>query len=92
MKYKGFTYSQEKDYEPDNIKIFHTVVTPEGKEVSMDWSSYSTPSQSDFELWVEIGLPDRMHPALGERRVLCPLDTKDLVKIRMDILSLSTID
>jgi hypothetical protein len=88
MKYKGFTYSQEKDYEPDCIKIFHTVITPEGKQVSMDWSSYSTPSQNDFELWVDIGLPDRMHPALGDRRVFSPLNRDDLFKIKMDVMSL----
>lgn len=94
MKYKGFTYSQEIDYEPDNVKIFHMVKTPEGKTVHMDWSSYSELSQNDFELYVDIGLPNRMHPALHYegRKVFCPLDTNDLIKIKMDILSLSIID
>jgi hypothetical protein len=94
MKYKGFTYSQELDYEPDNVKIFHEVKTPEGKIIHMDWSSYSTPTQNDFELYVDLGLPDRMHPALHHegRRVFCPVNRDDLIKIRMNILSLSIID
>lgn len=94
MKYKGFTYSQELDYEPDNIKIFHEVKTPDGHTVSMDWSPYSTPSQNDFELYVDLGLPDRMHPSLDYdgRRVFAPLNRDSLFKIKTDILSLSIID
>lgn len=91
MEYKGFTYSQEKDYEPDNIKIFHSVKTPDGRVVSMDWSSYSTPTQNDFELFIDLGLPDRMHPSLGKRHVYSPLSRNDLFKIKMDTLSLLII-
>lgn len=93
MEYKGFTYSQEKDYEPDNVKIFHTVTTPEGKQIPMDWSPYSTPSKNDFELYVDLGCPDRMHPSLdySNRRVFAPLNTQDLIKIKVDIMSLLII-
>ena len=91
MNYKGFTYSQELDYEPDNVKIFHEVKTPNGKIVHMDWSSYSTPTQNDFELYVDLGLPDRMHPSLGKRQVLSPLNRNDLFTIKMDTMSLLVI-
>lgn len=91
MKYKGFTYSQELDYEPDNVKIFHSVTTPDGRVINMDWSSYSTPTQNDFELFIDLGLPDRMHPSLGKRQVYCPLNRNDLFKIKMDIMSLAII-
>lgn len=91
--YKGFTYSQEIDYEPDNMKIFHIVKTPEGRQIQMDWSSYSTPSKNDFELWVDLGLPDRNHPALyfEGKKYFCSLDRDDLIKIKMDIMSLAVI-
>lgn len=92
MEYKNFIYSQELDIEPNEVtKIFHAVKTPEGRTVYMDWSPYSTPTQNDFELWIDLGLPDRMHPSLGERRVYCSLNRSDLFKIKMDILSLAII-
>jgi hypothetical protein len=91
MKYKGYTYFQELDYEPDNIKIFHEVKTPDGRVLSMDWSSYSTPTQNDFELYIDLGLPDRMHPSLGKRQVYSPLNRDALFKIKMDIMSLLII-
>jgi hypothetical protein len=95
MEYKGFIYSQELDIEPNEVaKIFHNIRTPEGRTIYMDWSSYSTPSQNDFELYIDLGLPDRMHPSLHfeGKNVFCPIDRNDLIKIRMDILSLSIID
>jgi hypothetical protein len=92
MNYKGFTYSQELDCEPNEVtKIYHNVTTPDGRTVHLDWSPYSTPTKNDFELWVDLGLPDRMHPSLGERRVYCPLNRNDLFKIKMDIMSLLII-
>ena len=92
MNYKGFTYSQELDIEPNEVaKIFHEVKTPDGRVLSMDWSSYSTPTQNDFELWIDLGLPDRMHPSLGKRQVYCSLNRDDLFKIRADVMSLLII-
>jgi len=65
-EYKGYFYHQEKDYEDDNIKIFHVVVDPslqaraEGRsETTMDWSPYSTPTLEEFRLWVDLGMPGR---------------------------------
>jgi len=92
MEYKGFTYSQELDIEPEEcVKIFHEVKTPDGRVVHMDWSSYSTPTQNDFELYIDLGLPDRMHPSLGKRQVYAPLSRNDLFKIRADVMSLLII-
>lgn len=94
MKYKGFTYSQELDIEPEECtKIFHYVTTPDGHTHHMDWSSYSSPTQHDFELFIDLGLPDRNHPALHfqGKNFFSPLDRNDLFKIKMDILSLAVI-
>ena len=60
MQYKGFKYEPMEDVEPDNIKIFHIVVTPEGKEIHMDWSPYSVPTIEDFQVWIDLGCPDRI--------------------------------
>ena len=91
-EYKGFTYSQSLDIEPYEVtKIFHEVKTPDGRVIYMDWSSYSTPTKNDFELWIELGLPDRMHPSLGKRQVYSPLNRDDLFKIKMDIMSLAVV-
>jgi len=87
--YKGVQYLPEKDYEDDNIKIFHIVkvqmlqwdtetshrldMRTVFKEESMDWSPYSTPSIEDFKLWVDLGRPNRI--GIG------PLNRKDLETI-----------
>ena len=71
--YKGFIYQPWVDIEPDNMKIFHDVVTPEGKTVDFDWSPYSTPTAEQFALWIDLGCPDRI--GCG------PLRDEDLKKI-----------
>ena len=76
--YKGWKYDSEIiDYD-DNRKISH-FATKDGKEVSMDWSPYSTPSEEDFALWVDLGMPDRKAVnGIG------PLDIDDLIQLAKD--------
>ena len=73
--YKGWTYSShEEDYD-DVIKLSH-VATKDGKEVSMDWSPYSTPTEEEFKLWVDLGMPTRKDvDSIG------PLDKDDLLSL-----------
>lgn len=81
--YKGFRYEPFEDVEPEEcIKIFHEVVTPEGKRTYMDWSPYSTPSPADFQLWIDLGCPDRFDQALGKRQCYGTLNRKDLDVIK----------
>lgn len=89
--YRGFKMIEEVDYEEDNIKRFHFVTTPDGRKVIMDWSSYSTPTEKNFQLWVDLGMPNRDHPSLGKRQYYCPLDENDLIKIKTDTMSLLLI-
>ena len=56
---KEYKYGYEIDDEEDNSKIFHYVIDPEGKEHSMDWSPYDSPSEEDIQLWIEMGMPSR---------------------------------
>jgi len=82
--YKGVTYSPWKDYEDDNIKIFHDVEF-DGSNAnhgiselggSMDWSPYSTPSVAMFQLWVDLGFPKRVGTG--------PLNEDDLLKLKKE--------
>jgi hypothetical protein len=76
--YKGWAYDADIiDYD-DNRKISH-YATKDGKEVSMDWSPYSTPSEEDFALWVDLGMPTRKAVnGIG------PLDIDDLIQLAKD--------
>lgn len=81
--YKGYRYEPWDDVEPGEcIKIWHEVVTPDGKRISMDWSPYYTPEMSDFQLWIDLGCPNRYDQGLGERHCYGSLDRKDLEKIK----------
>ena len=58
-EYKGYKYQPEEDIEPDNIKIFHDVITPEGERISLGFSPYSVPTKESFEKWIDLGCPKR---------------------------------
>jgi len=73
--YKGWKYNQDVEEYEDNRKIFHSA-TKDGKEVSMDWSPYSTPTDEEFKLWVDLGMPTRKAvDGIG------PLDKDDLLAL-----------
>lgn len=57
-EYKGYKYVPQKDYEEDNVKIFHDVITPDGKRTHIAWSPYSHPSSEDLKLWIDMGCPE----------------------------------
>ena len=82
--YKGYTYDPFDDVDDDVIKIYHMVKTPDGSDIVMDWSSYSKPTQEEFELWIDLGMPDRMHEGLNYPGKLRwnPINGDDLLKIK----------
>lgn len=57
FEYKGFQYCPEKDFEPDNVKIFHVVKTTDGKEIQMKLSPYEELSEDNFQKWIDLGMP-----------------------------------
>jgi hypothetical protein len=73
--YKGVTYKPEFEMEDDNIKIFHychvnlqiplellngaVQIGLKSKNVTMDWSPYSTPTKDEFNVWVDLDMPTR---------------------------------
>ena len=75
MEYKGWKYSAEDEDYDDVIKISHSA-TKDGKEVSMDWSPYSRPTDDEFKLWIDLGMPTRKD--VGS---IGPLDKDDLMTL-----------
>lgn len=57
FEYKGYQYCPEKDFEPDNVKIFHTVKTSDGEEVEMKLSPYEELTEENFKKWIDLGMP-----------------------------------
>lgn len=58
--HRGFTYSNWKDYEEDNIKIFHEVHDRNNKYVcSFPYSPYGVPTPGVFCRWIDAGMPSR---------------------------------
>jgi hypothetical protein len=54
--FKGHKCKIELDYEPDNVKAFHSVITPDGRELFADISPYDT-KRDTVNLWIEAGFP-----------------------------------
>ena len=71
----GWTYEQEIEQYDDVSKIFHYAVK-DGKKVDMDWSPYTSPSDKEFKLWVDLGMPTRKAV-----KGIGPLDKDDLITI-----------
>ena len=69
----GYKYVTDIDEEEDNRKIWHTLVSPEGKSHTVDWSPYSYMSPKDVKFYIKLGMPKRVDSG--------PLDTDKLVKM-----------
>lgn len=50
--YKLFTYQPEHELDSDNIKTYHWVKYP-GGFMQINTSPYRTPSEEEFNMWVE---------------------------------------
>lgn len=62
--YKGFSYSEEIEYEEDNRKIFHNVyvIDENNKKRYLTWfplSPYHHAARQMFKNWVDMGMPTR---------------------------------
>lgn len=63
--YNGYQYNPHVDMEYDYgqislKKIFHDVTTPEGHTIHFDCSPYHKPTREEFELWIDLGCPERI--------------------------------
>ena len=73
--YKGWKYDSEVEEYDDNRKLFHYAVK-DGKQVDMDWSPYNKPTDDEFKLWIDLGMPTRKD--VGS---IGPLDKDDLMTL-----------
>jgi len=77
FEYKGYTYRYDLEVSDDNCKTYHMAYR-DGKERHFDWSPYSNPTESDFKLWVDLDMPERITNG--------PLDRADLERIQTERL------
>lgn len=59
ISYKGVNYYYEKEYEEDNVKIFHLFSTKDKSWGSFPYSPYRHVPVSTFKNWVDMGMPTR---------------------------------
>lgn len=74
-------YCPTKDYEDDNIKIFHffnSCETESYANLRLDWSPYSTPTKNDLKMWFALGCPTR--DSIGDGLGSGNLDTDRLIE------------
>ena len=57
--YKGHACEIWEDREEDNCKLFHDVLTPDGRNLCADISPYGTNDETLVEMWIDLGYPDR---------------------------------
>jgi len=58
----GYRYEpwEENEFDGDNSKIHHSVRTPDGKIVSVDWTPYEYLEPEDLKAWIDLGMPKRV--------------------------------
>jgi hypothetical protein len=64
FEYKGYRYEPWDDYEEDNIKRFHHVITPDGRTTSIGLSPYVKLDEDTFQKWIDLGMPKRSNTPL----------------------------
>jgi len=55
----GYKYDpyEETEFDGENSKIFHSIITPDGKRVDVDFTPYQEMTGRDIELWIKLGMP-----------------------------------
>ncbi len=64
IKYKGFTYLEDKEYEPELIRINHYAVDSSGNKVSLDYTQWREMTETAFKALVDLGLIGRKDPIM----------------------------
>jgi hypothetical protein len=75
---KGYKYDpyREEESDGDNVKIFHYLKLPNGKEVDVDFTPYQEMTGKDISLWIKLGMPKRQGTG--------PLDSEELEQMARD--------
>ena len=73
LEVMGHKYMPDEDREDDNVKIWHTIITPQGKTIDADFTPYSYMDKEDLKLYIKLKYPKRITAG--------PLDKEDLQKL-----------
>lgn len=73
LEVMGHKYMPDEDREDDNVKIWHTIITPQGKSIDADFTPYSYMDKEDIKLYIKLKYPKRITAG--------PLDKEDLQKL-----------
>jgi hypothetical protein len=55
--YKGYSYSEDREYEEDNVKSMHSVYFNDTYCSHVPFSPYSSVGYSTFCAWIDMGMP-----------------------------------
>ena len=66
MKMNGFVLHQDEELEDDNRKIFHDIVTPDGKRHMLHHTPYEVISGPVFRKYIDFYARNKRFPNYGE--------------------------
>lgn len=81
LSYLGFHLEQEEEREEDNIKIWHTVIMPDGKRVTLDHSPYEMITPNVFKLYVLFFKQYKHFPTRADIKSPGPIHDEDMEKL-----------
>ena len=77
MEVMGHKYMPDIEDYDDNRKIWHTIVTPQGKTVDADFTPYDYMDKEDLKLFIKLGYPKRQGAG--------PLNKEELQKMAQSV-------
>jgi hypothetical protein len=77
MEVMGHKYMPDIEDYDDNRKIWHTIVTPQGKTVDADFTPYEYMDKEDLKLFIKLGYPKRQGAG--------PLNKEELQKMAQSV-------
>lgn len=81
LSYLGFSLSQEEEREDDNIKIWHTITTPNGERAPLDHSPYEMITPEVFKLYVLFFKEHKRFPTRRNINSNGPIHNEDMEKL-----------
>lgn len=61
INYKGFTYKEEIEYEPELRRRYHYAVDSSGKKLDLDYTQYQPMSEEAFKILVDLNFIERQN-------------------------------
>ena len=81
IKTDGFVLTQEEEFERDNVKIFHTIKSPDGKKHDIDFSPYESMGTRELQFFVMFYKKHNRFPSRKDIGGTSPIDSKTLMKL-----------